>query len=79
MGSGGPWCGRRLACIPVAGEGRGCGALVGGRSYAALGAEMKTITSTPHSLAEMGVLASESVATHFEQGDHIGRLESHYR
>jgi hypothetical protein len=27
----------------------------------------------------MGVLASESIATHFEQRDHIAKLESHYR
>ena len=27
----------------------------------------------------MGVLASESVAAHFEQRAHISRLEGHYR
>jgi hypothetical protein len=49
------------------------------RDYQALAAEMTKITRSPHSFAEMGVLASQSVASHFEQGAHISRLEAHYR
>jgi sugar (pentulose or hexulose) kinase len=40
---------------------------------------MKKITRTRHSFAEMGMLASESVAAHFEQRLHIAQLEGHYR
>jgi hypothetical protein len=40
---------------------------------------MTKITRHPHSFAEMGVLASESVAAHFEQSRHIAQLEAHYR
>ncbi len=47
--------------------------------FRALAAEMKKITRTPHTFGEMGVLASESVAAHFEQRLHIAQLEGHYR
>ena len=40
---------------------------------------MKKITRAPYSFAEMGVLASESVAANFKQGSHIAQLEGHYR
>lgn len=79
MATGMPVLATRHGGIPEAVEEARCGALVDERDYAALAAEMKKITSTPHSFAEMGVLASESIATHFEQRDHIAKLESHYR
>ena len=79
MATGMPVLATRHGGIPEAVEEGRCGALVEERDYAALAAEMKKITSTPHSFAEMGVLASESIATHFEQRDHIAKLESHYR
>ena len=59
-------------------EGR-CGALVDERDYQALAAEMTKITRTQHSFSEMGALASESVAAHFEQRFHIAQLEGYYR
>ena len=49
------------------------------RDYQALAAEMKKITRTQHSFAEMGVLASESIASNFEQRSHVAQLEAHYR
>jgi colanic acid/amylovoran biosynthesis glycosyltransferase len=79
MATGMPVLATRHGGIPEAVEEGRCGALVEERDYAALAAQMEKITSTPHSFAEMGVLASESVATHFEQRDHIAKLESHYR
>ena len=45
------------------------------RDFEALAAEMKKITRTQHSFAEMGVLASESVAANFEQRSQIAQLE----
>jgi hypothetical protein len=53
--------------------------LVEERDYQALAAEMKKITRTQHSFAEMGVLASESVVANFEQRLHVGQLEGYYR
>jgi hypothetical protein len=40
---------------------------------------MMKITRTQHSFSEMGALASESVAAHFEQRFHIAQLEGYYR
>ena len=37
------------------------------------------MTRSPRSFAEMGVLASESVAANFEQRPQIALLEGHYR
>ncbi len=50
--------------------------LVDERDYQGLAAEMKKITRTPHSFAEMGILASESVSADFEQGAHIAQSGS---
>ncbi len=73
-------CWRRgTAAFPEAVEEGRCGALVDERDYQALAAEMKKITRTPHSFAEMGLLASESVVANFEQSSHIAQLEGHYR
>jgi hypothetical protein len=55
-----------------------CGALVEERDYAAWRRDEED-HRTPHSFAEMGVLASESICDHFEQRHHIAKLESHYR
>ena len=79
MATGMPVLATRHGGIPEAVEDGRCGALVEERDYVALAAEMKEITQNPHSFAEMGVLASESVAAHFEQRQHIAMLESHYR
>ncbi len=65
--------------IPEAVEEGRCGALVNERDYQSLAAEMKKITRAPYSFAEMGVLASESVAANFKQSAHIAQLEGHYR
>ena len=48
------------------------------RDHTALAGEMFKITRLPHTFGEMGLLASESVATHFEQRAQIAALESHY-
>ena len=37
------------------------------------------MTRSLRTFVEMGALASESVATHFEQSKQIGHLEAHYR
>ncbi|MEO5754665.1 MAG: glycosyltransferase [Chthoniobacterales bacterium] len=79
MATGMPVLATRHGGIPEAVESGRCGMLVNERDYEGLAAEMKRITSTPNSFAEMGVLASESVAEHFEQGLHIARLEAHYQ
>jgi len=79
MATGMPVLATRHGGIPEAVEESRCGALVDERDYQALAAEMKKITRSPHSFAEMGVLASESVAAHFEQRIHISSLEAHYR
>ncbi|HEY5036256.1 MAG TPA: glycosyltransferase [Chthoniobacterales bacterium] len=65
--------------IPEAVEHGRCGALVEERDYVALAAEMKKITQSGEAFAEMGVLASESVAKDFEQGMQIANLERHYQ
>ncbi len=79
MATGMPVLATRHGGIPEAVEDGRCGALVEERDHVALAAEMKKMTSTQHSFAEMGVLASESVAANFEQRDHIANLEAHYR
>jgi colanic acid/amylovoran biosynthesis glycosyltransferase len=79
MATGMPVLATRHGGIPEAVENGRCGALVEERDHEALAMEMKKITCTPHSFSEMGVLASESVATHFEQRIHIAALERHYR
>ena len=79
MATGMPVLATRHGGIPEAVEEGRCGALVEERDYEALAAEMKNITRAPYSFAEMGVLASESVSAHFEQGSHIAQLEAHYR
>ncbi|HXA10576.1 MAG TPA: glycosyltransferase, partial [Chthoniobacterales bacterium] len=79
MATGMPVLATRHGGIPEAVEEGRCGALVEERDYLALAAEMKKITRSPHSFGEIGVLASESVAAHFEQRLHIAQLESHYR
>ncbi|HEX3818561.1 MAG TPA: glycosyltransferase [Chthoniobacterales bacterium] len=65
--------------IPEAVEHGRCGALVEERDHEALAAEMKKITQSGEAFAEMGVLASESVAKDFEQGMQIANLERHYQ
>lgn len=79
MATGMPVLATRHGGIPEAVEEGRCGALVDERDYLALAAEMKKITRSPHSFGEIGVLASESVAAHFEQRFHIAQLERHYR
>ena len=49
------------------------------RDYQALAVEMEKMTRSPRTFAEMGVLASESVAAHFEQAAQIALLEAHYQ
>jgi colanic acid/amylovoran biosynthesis glycosyltransferase len=65
--------------IPEAVEAGRCGALVAERDYQALAVEMQKMTRSPRTFAEMGVLASESVAAHFEQSAQIALLEAHYQ
>ncbi|HEY1582184.1 MAG TPA: glycosyltransferase [Chthoniobacterales bacterium] len=79
MATGMPVLATRHGGIPEAVEEGRCGALVEERDHVALAVEMTKITETLHTFAEMGVLASESVAAQFEQRDHIARLELHYR
>ena len=79
MATGMPVLATRHGGIPEAVEDGRCGALVDERDYRALAAEMKKVTRSLYSFAEMGILASESVAAHFEQGAHISQLEAHYR
>jgi colanic acid/amylovoran biosynthesis glycosyltransferase len=79
MATGMPVLATRHGGIPEAVEDGRCGALVEERDYEALAAEMKKITRTAYSFAEMGVLGSESIAAHFEQRSHISQLEAHYR
>ncbi len=79
MATGMPVLATRHGGIPEAVESGRCGALVEERDFEALAAEMKEITRSRRSFAEMGVLASESVAANFEQGAQIAALEGHYR
>jgi glycosyltransferase involved in cell wall biosynthesis len=79
MATGMPVLATRHGGIPEAVEHGRCGALVEERDYEALTIEMKKITRSLQTFAEMGVLASESVAKHFEQGMQIANLERHYQ
>lgn len=79
MATGMPVLATRHGGIPEAVEEGRCGALVDERNHQALAAEMTKITRTQHSFSEMGALASESVAAHFEQRFHIAQLEGYYR
>ncbi|MGI8432623.1 MAG: glycosyltransferase [Chthoniobacterales bacterium] len=78
MATGMPVLATRHGGIPEAVEEGRCGALVAERDHAALAEEMFKITRLPHTFGEMGLLASESVALHFEQRAQIAALESHY-
>jgi glycosyltransferase involved in cell wall biosynthesis len=79
MATGMPVLATRHGGIPEAVESGRCGALVAERDHETLATEMKKITSNRHSFAEMGILASESVAANFEQRMQIAVLESQYR
>lgn len=79
MATGMPVLATRHGGIPEAVEPGRCGALVEERDFRELAAEMAKMTRTEHTFAEMGVLASESVAVEFEQGQQIAQLEAHYR
>ncbi len=79
MATGMPVLATQHGGIPEAVENGRCGALVAERDYAALAAEMAKMTRSRRTFAEMGALASESVATHFEQGAQIANLEAHYQ
>ncbi|MBA3960556.1 MAG: glycosyltransferase [Chthoniobacterales bacterium] len=79
MATGMPVLATRHGGIPEAVEDGRCGALVEERDYIALAAEMEKMTRSAHSFAEMGMLASESVATNFEQRNQTAMLEAHYR
>lgn len=79
MATGMPVLATRHGGIPEAVEDGRCGALVEERDYQALAVEMKEITRAPYSFVEMGLLASESVGTNFEQSAHVAQLEAHYR
>ncbi len=78
MATGMPVLATRHGGIPEAVEEGRCGALVEERDHTALAGEMFKITQLPHTFGEMGLLASEAVATHFEQRAQIATLESHY-
>jgi colanic acid/amylovoran biosynthesis glycosyltransferase len=79
MATGMPVLATRHGGIPEAVEHGRCGALVAERDYEALAEEMTKITNSRETFAEMGVLASESVAANFEQGMQIGKLEGQYQ
>ncbi len=79
MATGMPVLATRHGGIPEAVEEGRCGALVDERNFEALAAEMSKITRSPHSFAEIGILASESVSVQFEQSRHIAQLEAHYQ
>lgn len=79
MATGMPVLATRHGGIPEAVEDGRCGALVEERDDEALAAEMKKMTRSRRSFAEMGVLASEFVAANFEQRAQTALLEAHYR
>ena len=79
MATGMPVLATRHGGIPEAVEDGRCGALVDERDHRALAAEMKKITRSQHTFGEMGALASESVAAHFEQRLQVTQLEGYYR
>jgi colanic acid/amylovoran biosynthesis glycosyltransferase len=79
MATGLPVLATRHGGIPEAVEHGRSGALVDERDFEALAGEMKKMTRSRDTFAEMGALASESVALHFEQGTQIAHLEAHYQ
>ena len=79
MATGMPVLATRHGGIPEAVEDGRCGALVDERDYQALAREMQKMTRSARTFAEMGVLASESVAINFEQSAQIAQLEAQYQ
>jgi glycosyltransferase involved in cell wall biosynthesis len=73
-----PIAATRHGGIPEAVEHGRTGFLVAERDFEALAAAMKEIVRSPNTFREMGQLASEHVAAHFEQSAQIRNLESHY-
>ncbi|MGZ4967198.1 MAG: glycosyltransferase [Chthoniobacterales bacterium] len=78
MSMGLPIAATRHGGIPEAVEHGRSGLLVEERDFEALANAMKEITRSPHTFREMGLLGSEYVAAHFEQGAQIRQLESQY-
>ncbi|MFL6583089.1 MAG: glycosyltransferase [Chthoniobacterales bacterium] len=78
MSTGLPVAATRHGGIPEAVEHGRSGYLVAERDFEALAAAMKEIVRSPNAFREMGQLASEHVAAHFEQGAQIRNLEAHY-
>lgn len=78
MSTGLPVAATRHGGIPEAVEHGRSGYLVAERDFEALAAAMKEIVRSPNTFREMGQLASEHVAAHFEQAAQIRNLESHY-
>lgn len=78
MSTGLPVAATRHGGIPEAVEHGRTGYLVAERDFEALAAAMKEIVRSPNTFREMGQLASEHVAAHFEQSAQIRNLESHY-
>ncbi|MFL6528156.1 MAG: glycosyltransferase [Chthoniobacterales bacterium] len=78
MSTGLPVAATRHGGIPEAVEHGRTGYLAAERDFEALAAAMKEIVRSPNVFREMGQLASEHVAAHFEQAAQIRNLESHY-
>ncbi len=78
MSTGLPVAATRHGGIPEAVEHGRTGFLVAERDFEALAAAMKELVRSPNTFREMGQLASEHVAAHFEQSAQIRNLESHY-
>ncbi|MFL6537437.1 MAG: glycosyltransferase [Chthoniobacterales bacterium] len=78
MSTGLPVAATRHGGIPEAVEHGRTGYLAAERDFEALAAAMKEMVSSPNVFREMGQLASEHVAAHFEQAAQIRNLESHY-
>jgi colanic acid/amylovoran biosynthesis glycosyltransferase len=78
MSTGLPVAGTRHGGIPEAVEHGRTGFLVAERDFESLAAKMKEIVRSPSTFREMGQLASEHVAAHFEQSAQIRQLEAHY-
>ena len=78
MSSGLAVVGTRHGGIPEAVEHGRHGLLVEERDFEALSAAMKKMAQSSTAAREMGLLGSERVAEHFEQGAQIRQLESYY-
>lgn len=78
MATGLPVLATRHGGIPEAVEHGRSGFLVEERDFEALAEAMKEIVRSPNTFREMGLLGSEFVGAHFEQGAQIRNLESHY-